>query len=170
MAHAGGSTVVYPGHTQDRSAPSRAGAAVRDGPEHSPAVASRHVLSPAGATAGAGGGSHPVGDRGGHAPRGDRDGRERAGRAGAGPAASGRSAHPGSGTGPSLPPCGPEGTARRSGRPHDPTAPTRGDRGKKTGHTVNHVRRINAGLTMLVRSATSAGSPHDQRMAEATPS
>jgi hypothetical protein len=35
---------------------------------------------------------------------------------------------------------------------------------------VNNVRLINAALTILFLSATSAGSPHDQRLAEATPS
>jgi len=34
---------------------------------------------------------------------------------------------------------------------------------------VTHVRRINAALTSLVLSATSAGSTHEKRMAEATP-
>jgi hypothetical protein len=63
----------------------------------------------------------------------------------------------------------PEGTARRLERPQDPTEQTRRDRGKKTCHTVKHVRLINAVLTILLLSETSAGSTHDQRLAEATP-
>jgi len=34
---------------------------------------------------------------------------------------------------------------------------------------VKHVRLINAALTILLLSATSAGSTHDKRMADATP-
>jgi hypothetical protein len=46
---------------------------------------------------------------------------------------------------------------------------TRGYRGKKTCHPVKNVLRIHAALTSLFRSETSAGSTHDQRMADATP-
>ena len=124
---------------------------------------------PAGDAAHAGGCAHPVRDRAGEAPRGDRDGRERAGRAGAGAAASVRFAHTGISTGPCLPPVGHDGTERRVGRPHDPTEPTRYDRGKNKCHTVKNVLLINAVLTILFLRETYAGRPHDTWMAEATP-
>jgi hypothetical protein len=56
------------------------------------------------------------------------------------------------------------------GCPQDPPAQTRGDRGKKTCHTVKHVRLINAALTLLFLSDTYGGRTHDQRSADATPS
>jgi len=69
-----------------------------------------------------------------------------------------------------LPPCGHDGTERRMGRPQEPPAQTRGDRDKKTCHTVKHVRLINAALTLLFLSDTYGGRTHDQRSADATPS
>jgi hypothetical protein len=81
-----------------------------------------------------------------------------------------RSACPGGGTGPDRPPFGHDGTARRIGRPQEPTAPTRDDRGQKKGHTVNHVRLITTVRTILFLRETDEGRTHDQRMAEATPS
>jgi hypothetical protein len=47
--------------------------------------------------------------------------------------------------------------------------PTRYYSGKKTCHTVKHVRLIHAALTILFLSETYAGSTHDKRMAEAIP-
>jgi hypothetical protein len=64
---------------------------------------------------------------------------------------------------------GHEGTERRLERPQDPTEQTRGDRGKKTYHTVKHVLLINAALTILLLRETDAGRIHDKRMADATP-
>jgi hypothetical protein len=55
-------------------------------------------------------------------------------------------------------------------RPQDPLEPTRGDRGKQRSHTVKHVRRINAALTLLFLRETDASSTHDTRMADAPPS
>ena len=49
-----------------------------------------------------------------------------------------------------------------------PTEQTRGYSGKKTCHTVKNVLLINAMLTMLFLSETSAGRTHDKRMADAT--
>jgi DDE superfamily endonuclease len=127
------------------------------------------VNRPPGDATRAGGCAPPVRDRAGEAPQGDRGGRERAGRAGAGAAESVQSACTGIGTGPCRPPFGHDGTERRVGRPHAPTEQTRHDSGKKTCHTVNNVRLINAVLTILCLSETYAGSTHDKRMAEATP-
>src|SRR5262245_12673777 len=169
-ADARGAAVVYPGLLEDLSAPSRARATVWYAPEQRPSVDSCLVNRPASDATRAGRCAQPVRDRAGETPHGDRDGRQRAGRAGAGAAASGRSACTGIGTGPYRPPCGPDGTARRVGRPHDPTAPTRHYRGKKTCHTVKHVLLLKAVLTILFLSATSAGSTHDKRIADATPS
>jgi hypothetical protein len=76
-----------------------------------------------------------------------------------------RAARPGA----RLPPCGHDGTERRLERPQDPTEQKRGDRGKKTCHTVKNVLLINAVLTILLLRETSAGSTHDKRMADATP-
>jgi hypothetical protein len=80
-----------------------------------------------------------------------------------------RSACPGIGPGPCFPPCGHDGTERRVGRPHAPTEQTRYYSGKNKCHTNKNVRLINAVLTILFLSATSAGSTHDKRIAEATP-
>ena len=145
------------------------GPTVWHGPEQSPSVDSCLVNRPAGDAARAGGCAHPVRDRAGEAPRGDRDGRERAGRAGAGAAESVRSARTGIGTGPCLPPFGHDGTERRIGRPHDPTEQTRYYSGKKKCHTVKNVLLINAVLTILFLSETYAGRTHDKRIADATP-
>jgi DDE superfamily endonuclease len=71
---------------------------------------------------------------------------------------------------PPVPPFRHDGTERRIENPQDPTEQTRCDRGKKKCHTVKHVRLINAALTILLLSATCAGSTHDKRMADATPS
>jgi hypothetical protein len=49
---------------------------------------------------------------------------------------------------------GHDGTARRLERPQDPTEQTRGDRGKKTCHTVHNGRLINAARTILFLSNT----------------
>ncbi|MGH8067120.1 MAG: transposase family protein [Candidatus Entotheonellia bacterium] len=80
-----------------------------------------------------------------------------------------RSVHSGVDTGAPLPPCSHDGTERRSERPQDPTEQTRCDRGKKKCHTGNNVLLINAALTILLRSETSAGRTHDQRIADTTP-
>jgi DDE superfamily endonuclease len=77
---------------------------------------------------------------------------------------------PASAQAPASPPFGPDGTERRVGRPHDPTEQTRHYSGKKKCHTVKHVLLINAVLTILFLSETSAGRTHDKRMADATPS
>jgi DDE superfamily endonuclease len=69
-----------------------------------------------------------------------------------------------------FPPFGHDGTERRLERPQDPTEQTRCDRGKKKCHTVKNVRLINAALLILFLSDTYAGSTHDKRMTEATPS
>jgi hypothetical protein len=61
------------------------------------------------------------------------------------------------------------GTARRLERPQDPAEPKRYDRGQKTCHTRKNVWLINAALTSLCLRDPDAGSPHDQRMADATP-
>jgi DDE superfamily endonuclease len=124
----------------------------------------------AGHAARAGGCSDPVCNSVGEAPRGDRGGRERVGRLGAGAAERVRFTRSDTGTGPCLPPCGPDGTERRIGRPQNPTEQTRYYRGKKTCHTVNNVLLINAVLTILCLRETDEGRPHDTRMAEATPS
>jgi hypothetical protein len=127
------------------------------------------VGRPAGDAACARGCSHAVLDRAGAASRGDRGGRERAGRPGAGAAASVRSARTGLGPGPHLPPFGHDGIERRLGRPQEPTEQTRYDSGKKQCHTVKNVRLINAVLTILFLSETSEGRTHDKRIAEASP-
>jgi hypothetical protein len=121
-------------------------------------VDSWRVNRPASDATRAGRGSPPVRDRAGDTPHGDRDGRKRAGRAGAGAAASVRSAGTGIGTGPCLPPGGHEGPERRVGRPHEPTEQTRHESGQHTCHTVNTVWLIKAVLTILVLRETSAGS------------
>jgi hypothetical protein len=64
---------------------------------------------------------------------------------------------------------GHDGTARRIGRPQNPTEQTRYDRGTNKCHTVNNVLWINAVLTILFLSQTYEGRTHDKRMAEATP-
>lgn len=61
------------------------------------------------------------------------------------------------------------GTERRIAPPQAPAEPTRGDRGKKQGHTVKNVRRIKAMLTILFLSDTDGGRTHDTRRADATP-
>jgi hypothetical protein len=69
-----------------------------------------------------------------------------------------------------LPPCSHDGTERRIERPQDAAEPTRCDRGKKPCHPVNNVLLIHAALMIRLLSDTYAGSTHDQRMADATPS
>jgi hypothetical protein len=64
---------------------------------------------------------------------------------------------------------GHDGTERRIQRPQDPTEPTRCDRGKNKDHTGNNVLLINAARTSLLLRETSAGSPHDKRIADASP-
>src|SRR5436309_3260599 len=123
IADARGSAAVYPGLPEDLSSPSRAGTAVRHGPEQGPSVDACPVGCPTGDAARAGGGAYPVLDRVGEAPRGDRGGRERDGRSGAGAAERIRSAR--SGTCPRLPPFGHDGTERRIRRPQDPTEQAR---------------------------------------------
>jgi hypothetical protein len=81
-----------------------------------------------------------------------------------------RSACPGIGPGPCFPPLGHDGTERRVGRPHDPIEQTRHYSGKKKCHTVKNVLLSNAVLAILFLSETYAGSTHDKRIAEATPS
>ena len=80
-----------------------------------------------------------------------------------------RAARGGADLGARVPPVGHAGTERRLERPQAPTEPTRGDRGKNKGHTVKHVRLINAALTSLLLRDTSAGRVHAQRMADTTP-
>src|SRR5262245_22310792 len=164
-AHARGSALVHLGLPEDLSSPSGAGAAVRDGPEHSPAVDSWPLGGAAGDAAHAGGCPHPVLDGAGEAPRGGRSGSDGAGRTDEGAAPPSGATR----TGPRPPPCGHDGTERRIARPHDPTEQTRYYRGKKTCQTVKHVLLINAALTILLLSATYAGSTHDKRIADATP-
>jgi len=150
VAHARGSAAVYPRLPEDVSSPSGAGAAVRAGPEHSASVDSCPLGGPPGDAAPARGCSHPLRAGVGAAPRGGRGRRGGHGRADG-----------------SLPPCGHDGTERRLERPQDPLEQTRGDRGKTRCHTVKTVRLINAVLTILLLNETSAGSTHDQRMADA---
>jgi hypothetical protein len=154
---------MYPGLSEDLSPPSGAGTAVRDGPEHSSAVDSCPLDSPAGDAPRARGCAHPVRDRAGEAPRGGRGGSDGAGRTDGGAADVVQPAR----TGTRLPPVGHDGTERRIERPQDPTEQTRCDRGKQTCHTVNNVRLIDTALTIRCLTDTYAGSTHATRMADA---
>jgi hypothetical protein len=161
--------VVSPGLPEDLPPPRGAGAVVREGPESRAAVEACPLGGAAGDATPAGRRPDPVGGSVGHAPGRGR-GRSRGhGRADGEVAAAGRAPH-GGGPDAGLPPFRHHGTERRLERPQDPTEPTRGDRGKKQDHTVKHVRLIHAALTMRLLSETSPGSPHEQRMAERTPS
>jgi hypothetical protein len=156
--------VIYPGLSEDLSSPSRAGAAVWHGPQQSSSMDSCPLGGAAGDVARSGGCPQSILDGVGPVPRG---GRGRSGSHGrtAGRVAAVRAARPGA----RLPPCGHDGTERRIERPPDPTEQTRCYSGKKKYHTVKNVLLINAVLTILFLSETSAGSTHDKRMADATP-
>jgi len=79
--------------------------------------------------------------------------------------APGRRASPSAG----VPPCAPDGTARRIVRPQDPPEQAACERGKQKDHTGKYVLLVNALLTILFLSATYAGRVHDKPIADATP-
>ena len=67
------------------------------------------------------------------------------------------------------PPLCHDGTERRIPRPKDAVAQKRCYSGKKKGHTGKNILLINAVLTILFLSDTTAGSVHDTRIADGTP-
>src|SRR5512132_2655308 len=168
VADARGSAALYPRLPEDVPPPSGAGAALRDGPEQSPSVDSCPLSSAARDAARPEGCPHPVGAGVSPAPRGGRGPGSRLGHADGGALDPHRSTRGDAGTG--LPPFSHDGTERRIERPQDSAEQTRCDRGKKKCHTVKNVLLINAALLILFLSDTYAGSTHDKRIADATPS
>ena len=66
-------------------------------------------------------------------------------------------------------PCCHDGTERPLPRPHDATAPTRCDRGKKKRHLLNNLLLVTRALRLLFLRETCPGRVHDKRIAATAP-